>query len=422
MQQSHVRPTPSHAVLHSADHVRLIAAYLSITDLLVASALCRASHAVFDSDAVWHGRLSAVECVQRVGADVPVPASILLSLTQLAALPPLPSLTEAAALCLQAYGERQQPQQYGGLLSRLVDTVWRRSRCARITAIVHLPSTLLYHARVVQPDSQYPLDHTVAYVECSIAYSESERKWICGIVGDDHSGWGALNIDDNIGPHDELLSASSMSTARRSSKQRYIELLQCSEHEHNQCYRLLSPSTPVIWDRQHGFYGDAWPNANPQSLRYEPHLLPILSPRPLCAHCLSILAGCIRRASLSTRSALYQSVNNNAGSYSLRGITRINRTIYERHDSSSHCRLNIRRRQTTAAERVGQWMRRAAKEERRATWDELVERYEVVALYGSGSAVYGEERNVCWRCECGLTKSGKGLHDCRLTVEELTGR
>lgn len=104
MQSTVLHPRPSHLVFHSADQVRLIAPYLSISDLITASALCRSSHALFDTDVAWHDRLKAAERIQHVADENVLPAHCELSAAQLAAQP-LPPLSVAAALCLQAWKE-----------------------------------------------------------------------------------------------------------------------------------------------------------------------------------------------------------------------------------------------------------------------------------------------------------------------------
>ena len=56
MQASVLPLPPSFAVFHATDHVNLIAAHLRTNEVFKASALRRASHPLFDSEAVWHCR------------------------------------------------------------------------------------------------------------------------------------------------------------------------------------------------------------------------------------------------------------------------------------------------------------------------------------------------------------------------------
>ena len=83
----------------------LILAFLHVNDLLTTSSLCRSVHSVVDSDVVWEERLEVAEAIQRLNAPSHPPASAELSGVQLTALPPLPSLSEAAALCMHSYVE-----------------------------------------------------------------------------------------------------------------------------------------------------------------------------------------------------------------------------------------------------------------------------------------------------------------------------
>ena len=64
----------------------------------------------------------------------------------------------------------------------------------RVTTIVHVPSTLCYHAKIVEPiNEQHPLDHYAVYHEFVLR----ARKWTVETMADDRSGLRALSIDDN---------------------------------------------------------------------------------------------------------------------------------------------------------------------------------------------------------------------------------
>ena len=300
-------PPPSHTVLRSADHVRLVAAFLHIDELMHASSLSRASHPLFDGDGVWDSRLRRAEAIQHVD-DVPVPAAAVLSAAQLAALPSLPTLSDAAALCLQSYIAVEVPRVQDVPPTLSSEEAVQRCRAARVTAIVHLPSTLLYHARISKPDG-WDKACTVGYYEFAFAWSGEEQRWRVDRMGERYSGWRAMNVDDNVADDVVELTAetsndepaqllrrapttarsTARSTARRSnsssSKQRYIELLGCSEHAHNGCHRLLPPSPPL--DARCLAHYDY------RALDGTPIVLPAVCPLPLCASCRFVIAGCI---------------------------------------------------------------------------------------------------------------------------------
>ena len=271
MQRAVVPPSPRHTVFHSADLSRLIAACLPINDLLTASTLCRAS-SVFDSDGIWQRRLEEVERIQHVEDDATVSAVATLSPAQLAALPPLPTLSRAAAICLRAYVDVSARPFVNS-------TTWQPPRLA---AIVHLPSTLCYHARIVlRTGDRHPLDNVVTCPEFTLTTGDS-GTWQVEKLGKHDIGWRALLVDDNIGldeQHSDDQLPHSPAASGSSSKQRYIDLLQCSEHEHRQCWRLLPPSPP------RGVGGVSFLHT----------VRPRLCPLPLCASCTAVIARCIAR-------------------------------------------------------------------------------------------------------------------------------
>ena len=56
----------SHFVLQSVDQLCHIASFLAIDELLCASSLSRSLHSLFDSEAVWLGRLRSAKLLQRI--------------------------------------------------------------------------------------------------------------------------------------------------------------------------------------------------------------------------------------------------------------------------------------------------------------------------------------------------------------------
>src|SRR5205823_6263135 len=140
--------------------------------------------------------------------------------------------------------------------------------------------------RIVTP-SIHPPEHTAAYVEFSLTYNARlELSWVVDSVGGEWSGWGAVNVDDNVRQEEKQRSRATIDSPNRrgcithiefalieqaekqssnhsvsfsvaitaptdslsrtiSSKRRYIDLLKCSEHERRRCYRLLAPSPPL---------------------------------------------------------------------------------------------------------------------------------------------------------------------------------
>ena len=198
-----------------------------------------------------------------------------------------------------------------------------------VAAIIHLPSTLLYHVRLLtdrhsndadederkfysmllSPPATVPKPsrYKVHYVEFTVRYAEDERRWTVERIGESHSGWMAANMDSNIGP-DGRHSNEATIAALVSSKQRYIDLHKCSEHQHHQCYRLLRARPP-----RHVTYRSA-------GLKHSPPI----SPLPLCAVCCTAIAACVERAGL--KPACWWAPDRDEWRV---GVLRINRTEYE---------------------------------------------------------------------------------------------
>ena len=387
-------------MFHSADHVHLISAYLHVDELMQASELCRASHAQFDSDAVWLDRLRWAEHIQRMResdmSPMPADAESLLSPAQLVVLPPLLSLEEVAVLC-EAAIEKEVPKERRGWCSCLSAPV---RRPMIVTAIVHTPSTLCYHTRIIRRDETYSLDYTVLYCEFTLQYSERERRWAVESGDFSANGWAAINDADNIGQHaGQNQHQSIQPLAASSNKQRYIDLQRCSEHEHNRCYRLLPPVLSGLALNNFG-------GARLWNIALEP-----FHPLPLCCSCRTLVTRCIKRMCFKDHSV--------AGSaYRVQGLTRINKStcpygsIYEISVTCddhliryfTHFRVSVVRREQT--ERLQRWMGDGAQSSG-PRWSEPMG-YEVVAQYSHGSAVYKDEHNICARCQCGITPSGRG--------------
>ena len=224
-------------VLHSVDHVRLIPAYLCVNELMQAAALSRSIRTAFDSDAVWYRRFMDVCSIMRLYVEMPVPAAAVLSAAQLAALPPLPSLAEAAALCEQAYRESELCKETPSHL---------QPPC--VAAIVHLPCTLLYHARIVGRciADQHVLKQFAEHIEFTLTYSQQLLRWTVQEVGESGSGRRALCVDNNVDAcrtRSDSVDRPPAAPTIGSYKQRYIHILTCRSDR--QCYHLLPPSPPI---------------------------------------------------------------------------------------------------------------------------------------------------------------------------------
>ena len=399
---------PSHAILHSADFVRLIAAYVPVNDLLTASTLSRALHVLFDSEAAWQGKLRWAEAVQHIRSNAPVTRQ--LSSAVLHSIPPLSwPLSELAELCLQALIESDKrrpaadPLRPYRLHPRLTQTP------PRITAIVHLSGTVRYHTRVSR--TVWREKQPAEYYAFRLTYSEQQRRWVMKQEGDDYSGWMAVNVDDNMGQDDvqsyEQPYRPSTDCASLSSKQRYIELLQCSEHCHNLCHRLLRPTLPL---------------SVAHSLLRRGGLSPVC-PLPLCTSCRTLIVRYIPISHL-IRDRLSE-FNSRITSFAIRSVTRISATLYETFialDSGPVTTKNSEVRGVRLHISHPDKQQTAATQQQSTESDEKKEDgavhggYEVVEQ-GLQPHVYECVRNVCQQCGCGLTRSGRGhAVDC----EELT--
>ena len=412
MQPPVILPRPSHAVFHSADHVRLIAAYMQVNDLIQASALCRASHALFDSDVLWQDHLLRAGHVRLALADLSPLASVGPLAAQSTALFPLPSLSEAAALCLQTFIDRAEPAQPPprtrfSCFSAPAAPSFRPA--PRLTAIVRLPSTLCYHARIVQQRRRDPLQYAVSYVafDLKVVHRGAEARWAAATVHSDNSGWAALNIDDNVGlqADDNTLYALPAAPApdnHISCKQRYIEQLRCSESVHTHCHRLVGRVRAVYARRE---YHDRFPN------------IPPLVPLPVCTSCRTHIVRCVQRSCVRQSSSVH--IAGSTPAITVLGVTRINQTLWEvnaeRDELFTPFRVSIAHRERSASR---------TKQRREDRQDSVVAgkgeaeevacyEVEVVARYGVETAVYELEKNVCERIQLGTTKGQRRCRRCK---------
>ena len=378
-------------VVQSVHHVSLIATFLTIDELMQSSSLCRHLHLLFDGQAIWLDRLRKAEPLQRV-ADVdlpPMPAGALLSAEALAALPPLPSLSEAAILCWQA-----------------------SPRCTaerRLAVFVHVPSTLHCHARRIQVydhddgGPEWRADHSTFFLK----YDGDKQQWAVASRRDNWgNGWMAHNIADNV-VEDEahsddasrftVVPPTTIVSNGTSSKQRYIDVHKCSEHEHNGCYQLLQPLPPRHVTRA----------------VLEGNVPPICF-IPLCATCRTAIAGCVAR----------NGIGNFARCDDVWSLVRVNSTDYDVAMLDYLVRVRIAYECTSAAaegKKKKTWWERIQRDDcrrwgRRWVCDvDEVDNYTVVAHYGQRSGMFtAHHENVCLGCQSGVTPSGKGhTEQCR---------
>ena len=97
-------PAPSllrDAIFYSSHHVALVAAFLSVDELITASALSASFHAIVDGEAVWREWVKALQASPK-SEWLPTRSHLRLARAEMDALPPLPSRVEVAALCVKA--------------------------------------------------------------------------------------------------------------------------------------------------------------------------------------------------------------------------------------------------------------------------------------------------------------------------------
>ena len=421
----------SRTVLHSSDHVRLLADYLSFNDLIQASSLSRSVHSALNSESVWLSRLPPADDNEQEAVETErdddrerfigggrVDRADILPPAVLAALPPLPSLAEAAALCLNAYMLKHQ--------QRL------RGYQTRVTAVVRLPSTLVYHVKIITGLAAVVLKHTVSYLAFTLRYSASQRAWLVQSWVDHLLGWWAVNVE-NIAEDDlhydedtmlwqaatkgedasgdtipasvdedgsqgllprasaaGLAGTSTPPTTAISSKQRYIDLHKCSEHEHNHCYRLLPASIPR-------------PHMRTKFLK-----VPRSCDLPLCASCRALIAACIEHTTILGR-------RGDRPSHTVGSVCRVNAVeydtaLYTLSGWSLVTRVRLRIAYNTRTDNEADT---DETDEKRGSGTVVDGRYMVVAHYGGKSCPFVTSYNVCTGCRRGLAKSGLGhMHGC----------
>ena len=380
----------SQIMIQLVAQARFVAAYLSVSELIVASALCRSLHTAFDSEAVWQGRLEEAKATQDTSDSYSVPTGSVLTPSQLETLPPLPSLADAATLCLRTFF---YPGSY--------------NRCyfKYLLAIVHLPSTVVYHTRILitSEEKRPAVERAVEYVQYTLKYSKREQSWVLDSQGDGSSGWWAVNIDNNVeefvGRHNNkpacrlLAVPTASSSSNSSSKRRYIDLLKCSEHVHNQCYRLLPPSLPLHAHRNDHFG----------------RLIPPISPLPLCCSCRTVIAHCIDSARL----------HFSVGPYNVWGVTRINQTIYEATITQANHPYSFR-----VSLAHNQKAPETKEKKKHGKAGNSLNGYRVVeAIYihdTTISAMYKPQYNVCKECHRAFSQTGMGhAPKCKKSVRKV---
>ena len=153
---AHAPPRLSDIVFLSAHHATLVAAFLSVDELLLASSLSHFLHAIVDGEAVWRERLSAVQAIP-VAPRLRFVRPSHLSFRD-DSMPPLPSRAAAASLCVQAYREVERSR--GSLPSRVLHSLhaaWLLPRqltsaqSIQLVSLVEVPYTVHYHARFIVP-------------------------------------------------------------------------------------------------------------------------------------------------------------------------------------------------------------------------------------------------------------------------------
>ena len=216
-----------------------------------------------------------------------------------------------------------------------------------------------------------------------------------------------VKVEDNSGEEEQ--KGNTQSTSARShhtaasSKQRYIDLLKCSEHEHRGCYRLLPPSLPLqlpsltaeVSSSEGEDSDDDSVNDSEEEDGGKANLPPV-NPLPLCADCRTAIARYISRSKKS-------------GRYGIAGITRINHSTYEIAEDDKWPKLRYFRcciaytpQRAVKAERKGVVQERASQK----LYKISMHNYERSGL--PSRILYKAECNVCSRYQNGITESGKG--------------
>jgi hypothetical protein len=120
--------------------------------------------------------------------DEPELTCKVFSSAQLHSRPPLPSLSQVAEMCLHEFVQREER------VTMHQSTSTCQASHVPLTALLHLPSPLAYHARLITPKWKGGVHHSVEYIELEFRYSEEERRWRVARIGDLDSGWRAVNL------------------------------------------------------------------------------------------------------------------------------------------------------------------------------------------------------------------------------------
>ena len=356
-----------------------------MNELITASALSRSTHSVFDDDAVWKGRLEEAERIQRA-QRMDTAHSVLpiasLSLPALLAEPPLPSKAEVAALCMSYIEVEWQRPPLGSFFWSHEPPHLPPPPPSRVTSIQRLPHTRRYLLQIL---TDRPLQESVEHVEFVLAYNlqqdrwEVQRKPLCREAWQSMS---AADVDDNLVGLDEQASEQppelpAPATSVSSCKQRYIDLLGCSEHVHRRCFRLLPPS--------------------PTLSHTQPVPAVALPPLPLCCLCRTIIARCFARAHVEPNAKV-------RSHYRVTNVIRIDNVTYE---------ATVTTRRTTMSPHAAYRFTDQIAYTHSA--DDEAERYRVVGHHHVLARCTGE-CNVCELCQCGISESGGGHHEsCRVS-------
>ena len=242
--------------------------YLSINELLVCSSLSRLHHPLFDSEMVWKPRLEYLLRLQTLPQHEPEAESEPVALIQPGLS--LPSLADVV---------------------RLLDEA--RDHQETLHGVVHIEGTCKYHTRVTI-DGDWDLNGwLVLYTNIvTLRYDRAAQQWKVGHT-ERNAGYAANNVrnvldgrlmdDQQSTPVTAASSSSGLVPTSPSSKQQYLRLRRCSEHEHSQCYRLLQPALPLpppSWPPRDIYKSLTTPNTRLPATK-QPPLLPL----PLCSSC-----------------------------------------------------------------------------------------------------------------------------------------
>ena len=232
--------------------------FLSINDLLTCSSLSRAHHPLFDGELVWKPRLDSMLRLQML----PWHEWVDESTESRQSGPPPPSLASVVAI-LQEGSDQQET----------------------LHSVVHVgdSSSGTYHTRVTI-DGDWDLNGWLVMYSniVTLRYDGQSQQWKVAQT-ERNAGWAANNTHNVVDGRlvDEQYATATASSGN--SKQRYIRLRCCSEHEHSHCHRLVQPSAPLpppSWPPRDIYTNLTTPNTHLAATK-QPSLLPL----PLCTFC-----------------------------------------------------------------------------------------------------------------------------------------